>query len=332
VDRPFLNCTRLVAAGLPSKTDCGELQVRAGEDEMYLAQRCIRIATTFLMFWVISCEVAVAFPQTVPTKESTGASFLLARLPSAPERCARRAESFAIPRGDAEVAGDAPSSCAALPVAMPARKPCEAANRAGTGCEEAKDSVQSDLETMGKAGQKILRAREKVLEILGTENGCSAWFRSKDSNPAATFRTLRYELDLHGEEYIRESRDLGPLALFRNPYVARVVQGDGAYGTITLNPKGAFFAVMARVFEVKREGGPYSMRSTRLLRVGPYDGDTLAAEVVTLLHEFGHVVDILPSDQDNVEGKSVQNTYEVVRNCRGELDSLSKRGTVSAKQ
>ena len=299
---------------------------------MYLAQRCIRIATTFLMFWVISCEVAVAFPQTVPTKENTGASFLLARLPSAPERCARRAGSFAVPHADAEVTGDAPTSCGALSAATLARKPCEAANRAGMGCEEPKDLVQSDLEAMGKAGQKILRAREKVLEILGTENGCSVWFRSKDSNPAATFRTLRYELDLHGDEYILESRDAGPLDLFRNPYVARVVQGDGAYGTITINPKGAFFTVMARVFEVKREGGPASMRATRLLHVGPYDGDTLLAEVVTLLHEFGHVLDILPSDQDNVEGRSVQNTYEVLRNCRPELDSLSKRSTVLAKQ
>jgi hypothetical protein len=299
---------------------------------MYLAQRCIRIATVFLMFCVISCEVAVAFPQTESTKESPGASFLLARLPSAPERCAGSAGSFAVPRADAEVAGDAPSPCAELPAATPARKQCAAANRPGMGCEEPKDLVQSDLETMGKAGQKILRAREKVLEILGTENGCSAWFRLKDSNPAATFRTLRYELDLHGEEYILESRDAGPLDLFRNPYVARVVQGDGAYGTITINPKGAFFAVMARVFEVNRDGGPASMRATRLLHVGPYDGDTLAAEVVTLLHEFGHVVDILPSDQDNVEGRSVRNTYEVVRNCRVELDSLSKRGAVLAKQ
>jgi hypothetical protein len=184
---------------------------------------------------------------------------------------------------------------------------------------------------MGKAGQKILRARGKVLEILGTENACSAWFRSKDANPAATFRTLRYQLDLHGEEYILESRDTGPLDLFRNPYVARVIQGDGPYGTVTINPKGAFFAVMARVYEVRKEGGPASMRPTRLLHVGPYEGDTLHAQVVTLLHEFGHVLDILPSDQDNVEGRSVHNTGEVLRNCRAELDSLPKRGTVSAK-
>jgi len=296
---------------------------------MHSAQRCIRIATTLLILWMISCGIAST--QTVSNRGGTSPSFLLAHLPSAPERCAKNAGSSAVPRADGEVAGDAPSSCGAFPTAMPAVKPCDAANRAGTRCAEAKELGETNLEAMGKDGQKILRARERVLEILGTENACSAWFRGKDSNPAATFRTLRYELDLHGEEYILESRDAGPLDLFRNPYVARVIQGDGAYGTITLNPKGAFFAIMARVFEVRREGGPSSMRATRLLHVGPYDGDTLPAQVVTLLHEFGHMLDILPSDQDNVEGRSVQNTQEVLRHCSAELDSLSKRRTVLAK-
>jgi hypothetical protein len=296
---------------------------------MYSAKKCIQMATRILIFWVISPEVAL--PQTVSPRGGTSASFLLGPLPPSPLRCAKGAGNSAIPRADTEVAGDAPSSCGALPAAAPALKPCDSPNRGATGCEEAKDPTDTSLEAMGKAGQKILRAREKVLEILGTENACSAWFRSKDSNPAATFRTLRYELDLHGEEHILESRDEGPLDLFRNPYVARVMQGDGAYGTVTINPKGAFFAVMARVFEVRREGGPPSMRATRLLHVGPYDGDTLPAQVVTLLHEFGHVLDMLPSDQDNVEGRSVQNTGEVLRNCRSELDALPKRGTVSAK-
>src|ERR1700693_4500032 len=110
MDRPFLNWSRLVAAGdSPLKTDCGALQVRAGEAEMYSAQRCLRIATTSLIFWVISCELAL--PQTVSTRRGTGASFLLAHLPSAPERCAKSAGSSAVPRADGEVAGDAPSSC-----------------------------------------------------------------------------------------------------------------------------------------------------------------------------------------------------------------------------
>ena len=281
---------------------------------MYFAQPFIRIATALLIFWMISCEIAL--PQTVSTRGGTGASFLLAHLRSAPERCARRAGSAAVPRADAEVTGDAPSSCGALPPATPAVQP--------------QDLKQANLEALGKAGQKISRAREKVLEILGAENACSAWFRGKDANPAATFRTLRFELDLHGEEFIRESRDMGPLDIFRNPYVARVIQGDGPYGTVTINPKGAFFSVMARVVETNKEGGPPNMRGVRLLYVGPYAGDTLPAQAVTLLHEFGHVLDILPTDEDNVDGKSVQNTREVLRYCSAELDLLPKRSAVSA--
>jgi hypothetical protein len=190
--------------------------------------------------------------------------------------------------------------------------------------------VQAKLEAMGKAGQKISRAREKVLEILGMENACSAWFRVKDANPAATFRTLRFELDLHGEEFIRESRDMGALNLFRSPYVAKVMQGDGAYGTITINTKGAFFSDASQVLEVNKDGGPASMRGMKLLHVGPYDGDTLPAQVVALRHEFGHVIDLLPTDEDNRDGKSVQNTHEVLRYCSVEVNSLSKRSTFPA--
>jgi hypothetical protein len=295
---------------------------------MYFAPRCIRIATTLLIFWLISSEVALA--QTVSTRGGAGASFLLAHLLSAPERCAKRAAGSAVPRADAEVTGDAPSSCGALPPATPAPALCDATNRAGTGCEYAKDLEQANLEAMGKAGQKISRAREKVLAILGAENACSAWFREKDAHPAATFRTLRFELDLRGEEFIRESRDLGPLDIFRNPYVARVIQGDGPYGTVTINPKGAFFSAMAQVLEMNKEGGPPSLRGVRLLHVGPYAGDTLPAQTATLLHEFGHVLDILPTDRDNVDGKSVQNTHEVLRYCSAEIDLRSKRSTVPA--
>ncbi len=296
---------------------------------MFFAQPFIRVATTILIVWIFSC--GIASPQTVSTGGGTSASFLLAHLPSAPERCARSAGTSTVPRADADVAGDVPSSCGGgLPSATPALKPCVAANRAATGCEEAKDLAETSLEAMGKAGQKISRAREKVLEILGTENACSAWFREKDSNPAAVFRTLRFELDLHGEEFILESRGMGVLRIFRNPYVAKVMQGDGAYSTITINTKGAFFSGASQVLEVKKEGGPASIRGTRLLHVGPYAGDTLPAQAVTLLHEFGHLIDLLPTDEDNVEGRSVQNTYEVVHYCSAELNSLSKRSTFSA--
>src|SRR5262249_31405321 len=147
----------------------------------------------------------------------------------------------------------------------------------------------------------------------------------KDANPAATFRTLSFVLDPRGDEFVREMKDAGPLNIFTSPYVARVMQGDGDHGTITLNPKGAFFSVAARVLEVTREGGPLTVRGTRLLHVGPYDGDSLPAQVTTLLHEFGHVLDLLPVDEHNVDGKSVQNTIEVLHYCRAEIGSMSRR-------
>lgn len=183
---------------------------------------------------------------------------------------------------------------------------------------------------MGKAGQKISRARERVLDILETENACRAWFQEKDSNPAATFRTLSFQLDRHGDDFVLESRDKGPMNIFRSPYVAKVIQGDGPYGVITLNTKGAFFSTQARVLEVRKEGGPANQRGTRLLHVGPYDGDTLAAQVITLLHEFGHVLDLLPADQDNVDGKSVENTNKILRLCGAEVDAPARRGFLAA--
>jgi len=198
------------------------------------------------------------------------------------------------------------------------------------GCAVPSDAIRVQLDAMGKAGKKISQAREKVLEILETENACRAWFQEKDSNPAATFRTLSFQLDRHGDNFVLESRDKGPMNIFRNPYVARVIQGGGPYGIITLNTKGAFFSTQAMVLEVRKEGGPLNLRGTRLLHVGPYDGDSLPAQVITLLHEFGHVVDLLPADQDNVDGKSVENTNEVLRLCSAEINAQSRHGFLSA--
>jgi len=183
---------------------------------------------------------------------------------------------------------------------------------------------------MGKAGRKIFRARERVLEILESDNACSAWYQGKDSNPGSTFRMVSFELDRKGEDSVLESRDAGPFVVFRNPYVAKVIQGDGANTTITINVRGAFFSIMARVMGVRRDGGPFDFRGQRTLRVGPYEGDTLEAQVLTLLHEFGHALDMLPPDENNVDGKSMRNTEEVLRHCRAQVEGKAKPKLLTA--
>lgn len=216
----------------------------------------------------------------------------------------------------------------AIPASVP--DPCNALTLAGSGCGFREDPVRMDLKAIGREGRKISRARDKVLEILEGDNACAAWYREKDSNPAVTFRTLSFAIDHKGEGVVRESRDLGPLSIFQDPYVARVFQADGRYAAVTINVRGAFFSPVAQAIGVSREGGPPAMRPPRLLHVGAYVGGTLPAQVVTMLHEFGHVVDLLPNDEHGQDGKSVHNTDAVLQHCRNEIESRSTRNVLAA--
>jgi len=233
---------------------------------------------------------------------------------------------------EAPPACDTPSTGSPSDTSSPMVDPCKVSNGGRTNCGLPPDAAQIQLDAMGKPGQTISRAREKVLEILESPNACSAWFQQKDSNPAATFRTLTFELDRKGDEYVLESRDLGPAEIFRSPYVARVMQADGSYATITINARGAFLRAQATIQEIHKEGGPTTFRGERTLRVGPYFGATLPAQVATLLHEFGHLIDLLPTDRDDLDGKSLHNTDEVLRNCGSAIDTLGGRGVFSASR
>ena len=301
---------------------------RSGREiKMYSAPRSfLAVAVLFAS----SLSGTVALPQAVNFIGHAADPLPLANLPLG-RACTREPGSVVpAPHAATMANGDLSSPCDAPPVSVPSVNPCNPASPAQTGCPAPRDRVQEDLARMGKSGQKILRARERVLEILQAENACSAWFREKDSNAADIFRTLSFEVDRQGEEFVLESKDLSNIILFRNPYVAKVFQGDGRYTTITINTKGAFFYPMAGVVEVWKEGGPLNHRGSRLTNVGPYAGDTMHAQILVLLHEFGHVLDLLPADENNVDGKSVQNTNEVLRFCRAEIESKPMRGALSA--
>lgn len=202
--------------------------------------------------------------------------------------------------------------------------PCNPATQSTHPCPASSDMVRDGLNTMGKQGQSILRARDKVLEILQTESACSDWYRTKDPNPAATFRTLTFALDRDSDIYVRTIPEPGGIQLIRNPYVAKVLQGEGPDATVTINVNGAFFFSMGTVVDDRVEGGPVSFRGARPIQVGPYTGGSFRAQVLALLHEFGHVIDLLPMDHDDYEGKSRQNTAEVLHACRAQVESKEK--------
>ena len=297
---------------------------------MYSAPGSIR-AVAFLV--MSSLSGTLAFSQGVKFIRHAADPLPLANMSSGRAPCTMGSASAVVAAYPAtSVTSDPSAPCDTPSVSVPPVNPCNpaAARPWQVGCDAPRDLVQEDLVAMGKIGQKILRARERVLEILQTENTCSAWLREKDSNPADTFRTLNFEIDRKGEASVRESKGAGGMNIFRNPYVARVIQADGSYGTITINTRGAFFSSMAALVEVQWDGGPLTLRGARPISVGPYGGDTLHAQVLALLHEFGHIVDLLPTDEADQDGKSVQNTAEVLRFCRADVESKGKRATLSA--
>jgi len=305
------------------------VRYRSGrEKKMYSAPWKIRaVVFVFVPFF----SGTAVFPQAVSFIHHSTDSLPLAALPLGRGACFGEAGSAgAVAPAAATASGGLDSPCGASPVSAPAVDPCRAASLGKTGCPAPKDPVQENLASMGKPGQKILRARERVLEILESENGCSAWFREKDANPAATFLTLSYEIDRKGEELVRESKGADEMKTFRSPYVARVIQASGSYATITINVKGAFFSAIASVVKEQGDGGPWRLHGARVLRVGPYAGETLYAQVLALLHEFGHLVDLLPTDEGDQDGKSVRNTNVVLRFCREEIESKVRRGTLQA--
>jgi len=298
---------------------------------MYSAYRSIR-AVTILMLITVNLSGTPSFPQTVKFIRDAADPLPLAKMSAGRAPCARELGGPVSATYAAKSATpDSGGPCDTPTVNVSPMNPCTSAVRQ-IGCEAPKDRVQDDLAVMGKTGQKILRARDRVLEILQTENTCSAWLRDKDADPAATFRTLDYAVDRRGEAFVHAWKDMGAQYIFRDPYVARVGQDTGAYATITINADGAFFQTQAVALLGSKDGGQSRISGPRLINIGPYSGDSVAGQTLALLHEFGHVLNLLPVDFDNEDGKSMQNTAEVLHFCRAEIESKARRSILQVQR
>jgi hypothetical protein len=188
-------------------------------------------------------------------------------------------------------------------------------------------SVDAELRSMGWEGFLIARAREEVSEILHGENVCSAWYREAENDPQRKFRSLHFVADENGEAAIAAHYDHAGSLVIHEPYVARVMQLVGPGSTITLNAHGAFFERDAPVWRRMQGGGPALLEPPRFLHVGDYLGGTLRAQVTTLLHEYGHIVGILPIDAGAPEAGliSTRNTRMVLAHCLREIESSESR-------
>jgi len=223
--------------------------------------------------------------------------------------------------------------CEEPAVLIPNSLPCPASSGRSARCGNATDSPsQAVPESLGRKGQSIAAARSRVLEILDGDNACTAWFRELEPDPAHTFGTLSFAVDAKSVDYVIEQIDGPASRTFVNPYVATVLQGGGESQAITLNAGGAFFRTSATLIRLAKEGGPVQFQGARPLKVGPYMGDTLQAQITTLLHELGHVLGLLPLDTNDANGRSAANTREVLRHCQSEIESQAKHHPLPASR
>ena len=192
--------------------------------------------------------------------------------------------------------------------------------------KENEDAVLEELTAIGERGLIIERARQEVVEILEGHNRCAAWFVQAEPDAARKFRSLRYAIDESGPQYALKIQNSAGQWLYQQPYVASSIENASAGSTITVNGKGAFFQLRAGVRIVPKDGGPGGLSTSQLLHLDLYVGGTPGAQVLALLHEFSHVVGLLPADGESVSGQelSTQNTQIVLQHCRAQVEGAGK--------
>ena len=155
---------------------------------------------------------------------------------------------------------------------------------------EGEDRVVLELSALGKQGEEIARARGRVLETLQQDNGCTAWFKESDPDPAGVFRSLHFELERSGPSRIYGRRDLGRGLLLKHPWGAKSFEGGGRNSVILLNANGPFFNRTSIIVQQDAGGILSPPSGSLLLLVSSYAGDTPEAQIVILLQDRKSVV------------------------------------------
>jgi hypothetical protein len=185
--------------------------------------------------------------------------------------------------------------------------------------------VRSELLKMGKRGEAIDRSRESVVEILEAENGCSEWFKQVDADVTAIFASVHYEYDEKGRSFIYSMSDERGDQQLKHPWAASTKQNGGRGSVIRLNANGPFFGRSSLVIWLDTAGNFVRPGSPLRLVVGSYSGNTAEAQIAILLHELGHIVGRLPDDNDSWDGRSSQNTLEILSHCKPEIRAAARR-------
>lgn len=184
--------------------------------------------------------------------------------------------------------------------------------------------------SIATADPSLAIAREAALEILSADSPCSRWFRQFDPEVVTTFRSLNFQIDQRGPDYAIQERANGAL-IEHGPYSARTTEDTGPGTIVILNANGPFFHSRINLYILNLPGGvPVYTGHHMFTHVGPYDGGSLRAQIIILLHELAHVIGGIPEDDSSRFGfaRSRANTATVLQYCRPATDGFLKYNAV----
>ena len=199
------------------------------------------------------------------------------------------------------------------------------------GTEVALRSPIPSIRASGREAEAIFRASTAALAVLRSNNSCSAWFAKFDPNIAQTFSSLQFWVERNGPEHIVQERGERGDWVEHGPYIARTSQSTGSGTNIAINANGAFFHPQAEVYRIRWQGAYEIPTNTRQnLHVGPFDGATTQAQIITLLHELAHVIGAIPSDGLSPAGlnRSQENTELILKYCKSAANENANRPAV----
>ena len=106
------------------------------------------------------------------------------------------------------------------------------------------------------------------------------------------------------------------------PYVWDAQVQPGAGGFVQLNRNGGFYQQTVR--NVLAGGGYGSNLPTGTIRAGDFIGGSLEYQITNVLHELGHLLDLLPSDKSGGPGASNANTNLILSKCKDAIAQAAK--------
>lgn len=192
-------------------------------------------------------------------------------------------------------------------------------------CYEPSTRLTIELSGLGTRGDLIARVREQTLEILEEENTCTAWFEEVEPSIADVFRSLHYDVDGKGTAEIHSGRDVFGDMYFMHPWGAKAVENAGRDAFIQFNANGPFFVSKTHVIPSDTRATDSRIEAPQPVYIGPYEGASVEARLTIMLHELGHIVGRLPTDDISWNGRSSENTREVLRHCKKEIREIARR-------